>query len=204
MAHFVNAAVLLSAWSAAASDVYISSRFLFFLARCRHAPQIFASLFRYPSGPQDSTAPDSVDEGDDVLDISDVHIEVFPADDDDGNGSCDENEKARRMEGKSDDALGVRVEVRPASEGSGSVEDVSTVVPTPAEPEPGQEQEQEHEHSSDGDIEGGPREKKPWFVLPLFAVLGSASVGLLAFLNSSGAGAEAVSVYGSSHIHRSS
>ncbi|THH31588.1 hypothetical protein EUX98_g2586 [Antrodiella citrinella] len=46
--HIINAAVLLSAWSAAASDVYISSRFLFFLARCHHAPQFLASLIRYP------------------------------------------------------------------------------------------------------------------------------------------------------------
>ncbi|KAI1789950.1 amino acid permease-domain-containing protein [Ganoderma leucocontextum] len=44
----VNAAILLSAWSAAASDIYISSRFLFFLARRGHAPTFLAHLFRYP------------------------------------------------------------------------------------------------------------------------------------------------------------
>ncbi|RDX44160.1 hypothetical protein OH76DRAFT_1360073, partial [Lentinus brumalis] len=44
----VNAAILLSAWSAAASDIYISSRFLFFLARRGHAPTWLAHLFRYP------------------------------------------------------------------------------------------------------------------------------------------------------------
>ncbi|KAM5541192.1 hypothetical protein V8D89_005121 [Ganoderma adspersum] len=44
----VNAAILLSAWSAAASDIYISSRFLFFLARRGHAPNFLAHLFRYP------------------------------------------------------------------------------------------------------------------------------------------------------------
>ena len=44
----VNAAILLSAWSAAASDIYISSRFLFFLSRRGHAPNFLAHLFRYP------------------------------------------------------------------------------------------------------------------------------------------------------------
>ncbi|KAI0738821.1 amino acid permease-domain-containing protein [Daedaleopsis nitida] len=48
--HVVNAAILLSAWSAAASDIYISSRFLFFLARRGHAPSFLAHLFRYPRG----------------------------------------------------------------------------------------------------------------------------------------------------------
>ena len=44
----VNAAILLLAWSAAASDIYISSRFLFFLSRRGHAPAFLAHLFRYP------------------------------------------------------------------------------------------------------------------------------------------------------------
>ncbi|KAI0369433.1 hypothetical protein BV20DRAFT_968017 [Pilatotrama ljubarskyi] len=42
----VNASILISAWSAAASDIYISSRFLFFLARQGHAPSFLAHLFR--------------------------------------------------------------------------------------------------------------------------------------------------------------
>ncbi|EIW52347.1 uncharacterized protein TRAVEDRAFT_75343 [Trametes versicolor FP-101664 SS1] len=42
----VNASILISAWSAAASDIYISSRFLFFLARRGHAPSFLAYLFR--------------------------------------------------------------------------------------------------------------------------------------------------------------
>lgn len=49
LSHAVNAAILLSAWSAASSDIYISSRFLFFLARRGHAPSFLAHLFRYPS-----------------------------------------------------------------------------------------------------------------------------------------------------------
>ncbi|KIP02974.1 hypothetical protein PHLGIDRAFT_130425 [Phlebiopsis gigantea 11061_1 CR5-6] len=187
MAHFVNAAVLLSAWSAAASDVYISSRFLFFLARCHHAPQIFASLFRYPSRPpQDPAAPSDASENDDVLDIPDLRIQVVEADNDEDSEPRDEEDKAQSGQEKPDEALGVSVEIRPASEGSSSVEDVSTAVPTPAEPT----HEHEHETRTEGDVEGGPRERKPWFVLPLFAVLGSASMGLLAFLNSSGSGAE--------------
>ncbi|KAH9919155.1 amino acid permease-domain-containing protein [Epithele typhae] len=44
----LNAAILVSAWSAASSDIYISSRFLFFLARRGHAPTFLAHLFRYP------------------------------------------------------------------------------------------------------------------------------------------------------------
>lgn len=48
MPHLVNIAILVSAWSAAASDIYISSRFLFFLARRGHAPTFLAHLFRYP------------------------------------------------------------------------------------------------------------------------------------------------------------
>ncbi|KAH9919190.1 amino acid permease-domain-containing protein [Epithele typhae] len=46
--HMLNAAILVSAWSAASSDIYVSSRFLFFLACRGHAPSIFAHLFRYP------------------------------------------------------------------------------------------------------------------------------------------------------------
>ncbi|RPD71597.1 hypothetical protein L226DRAFT_537868 [Lentinus tigrinus ALCF2SS1-7] len=56
----INAAILLSAWSAAASDIYISSRFLFFLARRGHAPTWLAHLFRYPRhGPVHSAQSDS-------------------------------------------------------------------------------------------------------------------------------------------------
>ncbi|KAI0687057.1 amino acid permease-domain-containing protein [Earliella scabrosa] len=59
LSHAVNAAILLSAWSAAASDIYISSRFLFFLARRGHAPNFLAHLFRYPSSRAVSSQSDS-------------------------------------------------------------------------------------------------------------------------------------------------
>ncbi|KAI9068733.1 hypothetical protein FKP32DRAFT_1587420 [Trametes sanguinea] len=42
----VNASILVSAWSAAASDIYIGSRFLFFLARRGHAPSFLGHLFK--------------------------------------------------------------------------------------------------------------------------------------------------------------
>lgn len=63
--HMTNAAILVSAWSAAASDIYISSRFLFFLARCHHAPSFLASLLKYP---HDSTPISSEDTSDDDSD----------------------------------------------------------------------------------------------------------------------------------------
>ncbi|TBU42274.1 amino acid transporter [Dichomitus squalens] len=78
----INAAILLSAWSAAASDIYISSRFLFFLARRGHAPTFLAHLFRYPRAravPQsDSELSDLEGGSDDDSDdngIHDVHVE---------------------------------------------------------------------------------------------------------------------------------
>ena len=42
----MNASILISAWSAAASDIYIGSRFLFFLARRGHAPAFLGHLFK--------------------------------------------------------------------------------------------------------------------------------------------------------------
>ncbi|KAJ3476941.1 hypothetical protein NLI96_g10806 [Meripilus lineatus] len=47
--HIVNAAILVSAWSAASSDIYVSSRCLFFLARRGHAPSFSGLLTKYPS-----------------------------------------------------------------------------------------------------------------------------------------------------------
>ncbi|TFK33223.1 amino acid permease/ SLC12A domain-containing protein [Crucibulum laeve] len=41
-----NGAFVLSAFSAAVSDVYISSRYLFFLAQCGHAPRFCAAIYR--------------------------------------------------------------------------------------------------------------------------------------------------------------
>ena len=43
------------------------------------------------------------------------------------------------------------------------------------------------------DVEKGETTSEPWFVLPMNAVLGSASIGLLAFLNTGKGGAQTVS-----------
>ncbi|KAI0073009.1 hypothetical protein K474DRAFT_1604052 [Panus rudis PR-1116 ss-1] len=85
----VNGAVLLSAWSAAASDVYISSRFLFFLAERGHAPSIFSSLIRahndktQPRSDQniieESSEEDILDEDDDLDELRDRVIHIRPS-----------------------------------------------------------------------------------------------------------------------------
>lgn len=45
MPSIINAAFLLSAWSAASADIYISSRYLYLLAKRSHAPKIFGILY---------------------------------------------------------------------------------------------------------------------------------------------------------------
>ncbi|KAJ3536378.1 hypothetical protein NM688_g6846 [Phlebia brevispora] len=52
VSNILNAIVLVAAWSASAADLYISSRFLFFVARCEHAPAFLATLVKYPSNPR--------------------------------------------------------------------------------------------------------------------------------------------------------
>lgn len=193
MSQVVNGAALLSAWSAAASDVYISSRFLFFLARCHHAPQIFASLIRYPSKPQqkvvqshsdeDSGASDGGygDDGDD--ECIDINVRARPGTpvevSDDEYFGKDEHPKPDRQHL----SPGITVTVTPAS-ASTSMEDLSPDAPLADGPR------DDAGSDANDDVEQGstPKEKRPWFVLPLFAVLGSASVGGIAFLNISKAG----------------
>ena len=61
----MNGAILLSAWSAATSDIYVSSRFLFLLARRGHAPQFLAHLVRYPwyeTRPAENTEDEDTDD----------------------------------------------------------------------------------------------------------------------------------------------
>ncbi|PIL34844.1 transporter [Ganoderma sinense ZZ0214-1] len=72
----VNAAILLSAWSAAASDIYISSRFLFFLARRGHAPNFLAHLFRYPRARAVHSPHSDSDSDSDVDTDSDADSEI--------------------------------------------------------------------------------------------------------------------------------
>lgn len=166
--NLINAAILLSAWSAAASDVYISSRFLFFLARCGHAPKIFASLIRYPSDPNQLEPPP---EEEDILD----------QDDDDLPSVIDIRDERTPKEVYGDDHESlhnatVDVSVHPVNDPQNT--ELHEASPT---------------HSSDRpDMESNtPSMRKPWLVMPLYAVFGSASVGLLCFLDTTG-GAEAV------------
>ncbi|KAL4247913.1 hypothetical protein ABKN59_006786 [Abortiporus biennis] len=69
----INAAILLSAWSAAASDVYISSRFLFFLAERGHAPAIFGLLLN-AKGNISKISPPPGDESSDIEDNDELPV----------------------------------------------------------------------------------------------------------------------------------
>ncbi|KAK7682321.1 hypothetical protein QCA50_014525 [Cerrena zonata] len=166
--HIVNAAILLSAWSAAASDVYISSRFLFFLARCHHAPQFLASLIRHP---WHETAEDSDEsEEEDLAAVDDDELPVIDIRRFDEEESMlnarqpfrTENESMLMQSGSHDkeysDTFGSGVEVH-VTEVSSHIEDLT------------------EEHPE--------RQKISYFVLPLAAVLVSSSVGLLSFLGTS-------------------
>ncbi|THG96082.1 hypothetical protein EW026_g5681 [Hermanssonia centrifuga] len=167
--YIVNAAILLSAWSAAASDIYISSRFLFFLARCRHAPQVFATLFRYPSEPNDA-AEDAPSDEEDVMDMDDedlpytIDIRLEFAEDHAGElgaaDNCYDTEDASPVD--------VTIHSVTNSEDTALHDGGSSPV-----------------ESSDDPEAATSRKKQPWFVLPLYAVLGSASIGLLSFLSAS-------------------
>ncbi|KDQ21231.1 hypothetical protein BOTBODRAFT_182628 [Botryobasidium botryosum FD-172 SS1] len=57
--HIVNAAFLTSAWSAATVDMYIASRYLWFLAYRKHAPALFRRLYKSHPDPKIDTPPDS-------------------------------------------------------------------------------------------------------------------------------------------------
>lgn len=178
LAHIINAAVLLSAWSAAASDVYISSRFLFFLARCNHAPQIFAFLFRYPYSTPDETVdagPESdIDASDDDVNDHDGAVDrEVPVIGIEGASGHSPDHIESSFKGSQDEFYeDVSVTIVPAP--VSSVDDVRSVGgPTDDTVEPNSE-----------DIERATRKpKQPWFVLPFFAVIGSASVGMLSFLS---------------------
>ena len=165
---FINAAILLSAWSAASSDVYISSRFLFFLARSRHAPSIFAYLSRYPSG----ASTEEEEEIDDQVKGSVGH-----------NGD-DRRSVANRSSEGPPTAMSPAGRHSIGSEISPNSSSFGMSVPTlPAT----------QRYQRINDVEGGPLvESKPWYVIPLFAVLGSSVFGFLAFLNLSTSGAQAV------------
>lgn len=175
--HIVNAAILLSAWSAAASDVYISSRFLFFLARRGHAPRFLAGLIKYPWNPPDDTT-DTSDSADDIdldsddegpprietprhtslrFSIHEISLSEHPEDERQEEDSGKQTSHPIEPSHEDDKATEERVEIYSASE------------------------------SPHSDTFGEPdsmQQKEPYFVLPLYAVLTSASVGILSFLGS--------------------
>lgn len=130
--------IIVSAWSAAASDIYISSRFLFFLARRHHAPSFLASLLKYPQ-PSSSPLVESTDSesDDDIPSVIDIRspqsllVTAPPA-----------AEQARPSH-----------KPNIPSQVTVSVYDVESIV-----------------HSV-----------KPWLVIPVWTVLFSSSIGLLAF-----------------------
>lgn len=234
--HLLNVAVLLSAWSAAASDIYISSRFLFFLARRRHAPQIFESLFRYPRLPDAEGAQasgDESDEGGEYGELADegaddegmwngtpAPAQYFDKPDDDGKTSDHTPDTTTEhwpwREGVSvtiipvadldtpmedDSLIGGPARYSEGTQGSFHLpigeDDVSAMSHTSATPSfnlPGRSNvpatgtpDSPHRDVEQGGEPAGTKQQ-PWFVLPLYAVLGSASVGLLSFLGSSGQG----------------
>ena len=194
----INATVLLSAWSAAASDIYISSRFLFFLARRGHAPKFFASLTRYPpadghdlagSETDEEDSDEEEEEGGDIPHVIDISFT--------DSGSLTQGMEMLYVEhnhsvsaGNLSEATeeGVQVSVLPvngASDDSGlEAEGVGMHASLPSRRTTGEQL----------DVEAAtPKKRAPLFVLPLRAVFGSASVGLLCFLGAtSGATPEAV------------
>lgn len=157
---FINAAVLISTWSAAASDIYISSRFLFFLARCKHAPHFFASLIKYPSTPATGSRED-------------VAIDSQP---------LMQGQDTPSLHGNNEE--GANIADRDESTGSWESGGISVEVSELRSPS-------ERELAASADVENAtmvPTQRQPWLVLPLYAVLGSASIGFLSFLNRRGVG----------------
>ena len=157
----MNGAILLSAWSAATSDIYVSSRFLFLLARRGHAPQFLAHLIRYPwcetTSAEHTEDEDTDDDYDDVILIERRSPIIIDASEMDITESHRGNNL--RKEQDKNNSLG---SLSSANRRPSSRNEKVTVDEPPHE------------------------EKKPWLVLPLAAVLVSSSVGFLGFLTTSG------------------
>lgn len=202
--------MLLSAWSAAASDVYISSRFLFFLARCRHAPQFLASLIRWPytePRPIESEDELSEEESDDdlppVIQItreSATSLRLDDMEDRHDRAHADVSEPLlTSMSFDSPDTpelshLSSTLSFTPHSDDLGSKDEVFHVEHVEAASLPQLSRTDLAVENDAGDMEQRVRKKVPLLVLPLYAVLASASVGLLSFLGSAtGNTAETVS-----------
>ncbi|KAH8101313.1 amino acid permease-domain-containing protein [Cristinia sonorae] len=189
--HFVNAMVLLSAWSAAASDVYISSRFMFFLARRGHAPQFLAYLLRYPYSPPSHPREDDIsdvdsDEDDTSPPESELQEQVTHNLDDNGrrqdllpNSRSNDSIFGRSLDLTPDIDFSLNTQFMVSHDPSrwGAEETITVGQNETASRTP---------RAFQGDIEEGGEQsqKEPFFVLPLNAVVASASIGLFSFLGS--------------------
>ena len=133
---------------------------------------------------EDSGSGDEHDGGDEPHELISPQVRISFAEASDDEDFPKEGEPKKSEHGQLSPEISVTV--TPAS-ASTSAEYLST--PQLTDPEPADTA------ADNDDVEQGAsiKEKRPWFVLPLYAVLGSASVGFLAFLNTSGAGAQAVS-----------
>ncbi|KAJ3549374.1 hypothetical protein NM688_g5183 [Phlebia brevispora] len=160
----INVAILLSAWSAAASDIYIASRFLFFLARRFHAPRIFATLIRYPYDPNRPGLREQEEE--DILDQEDDELPPpVPA----VYGRRREDSSSSNNSAECIQEDNVRSPPLTANE-----EYEMVPIPSSSSSSVG---------SSDPESTTPPR-RREWFVLPLYAVIASAAVGGLSFIDS--------------------
>lgn len=137
------------------------------MARCHHAPEFLASLIRHPwhESPEDKADTDDEDLGDDDDDEPPV-IDIRRFEDDESmlnaHQTADADESTLRQSGPHDkpfsETLDRGVEVH--------ITEVSS-------------------HTEEPTGEPPHKEKTPYFVLPLAAVLVSSSVGLLSFLGTS-------------------
>jgi yeast amino acid transporter len=170
LANLVNAAILVSAWSAAASDIYISSRFLFFLARRGHAPTFLATLTRFPQRLTPRPTPTAVQASPTL-----PQINITPP------APAMTLHFHRPSEAIEMSAINERNE-EGSSDGQGSTHALDQGGDTQA---------------LSGQVSKQKRSSE--FILPLISVLASSSVGLLAFLSANKGGPAAVRVLGSPH-----
>ncbi|KAI0793105.1 amino acid permease-domain-containing protein [Irpex lacteus] len=205
----INGAILLSAWSAAASDIYIGSRFLFFLAKNNHAPEVFAYLRRYP---REEKLPSETRPEDDLPDVNELDDdELQPL------STALENNERLSQQYRQRAAYGSRQQRSMQLLGTPATDQISVqeykfedspqqvhVTVTPVDDESFNGRSEDHngsypscydepnepvdgERAAEGqdpnvDTESLRRKPPPWFVLPLYAVLATAAVGLLSFM----------------------
>ena len=175
LAHGMNAAVLVSAWSAAVSDLYVSSRFLFFLSFSGHAPRVFGRLISYPVSqePNVDRMPESDTEDEDSADVlawdALLHATAPP---DGAHSFADRVPNSVPVLEEFDTGASAT----PPSHTTATSSYVCAAPPTPV-----------RNRSLDVEATTNPgttQPRQPWYVVPLFAVLASASMGSLCFMGS--------------------